>query len=124
LKKNSLFSPKHTLEYINKGNIATATELMEINKKYYTISDLEDMKSIINQIDSLPDKGRIKSVKPLMGSPKDKYECPNKHTNDIGVKQCIVCGLDIKGLNENDIYRIDLFRMKVESLKCLFQQQA
>jgi uncharacterized protein YbjQ (UPF0145 family) len=120
LKNNNLFSPKHVLSLIHESYLYDAIECLDVNKKSYTLHDVELMKKIVEAFESLPDKGVIKPVKGMFGKEKDKYECPKKHLNDIGDDEyCISCGLNIKGLDRKQVQKIDSLKKKIETLSHL-----
>lgn len=111
--KHNLFDPKIVLEQLDKGNIATAIELLNSNKDYYSISDLAKMRQIISRLNDLPDKGSIevRTVKSGMFSKKDEevYICPEGHINPNYAKFCGTCLMNMKGLRPEQSIAISKF---------------
>lgn len=124
IKKNQLLSPEKVIELIEKGDYKIAIKLLDIDKNNYSNTDLNNMKTILNQIDSLENKGSIKISKSLMGKDKEKYICPNGHSNDIENEHCTYanCSQNIKGLTENEVEKIEELKIKSEILDDLFNQ--
>lgn len=118
---NDLFSGKHLLELLKENNICLVINCLSANKNYYTEDDLKYMQDILFQFKNLKDLGRIENVKNVLGKTKEKYFCPNGHSNDIGDIFCTAfeCGKNIKGITKKQVDQIDDFKIKFESLKAL-----
>lgn len=107
----NIFSPKHVLEII-KQDIHLGISLLEAKKDFYQEEDLVFMKEISKIIETLPDTGKIETVKGgFFSKDEEKYICQNEHENSKDEKFCKICGLNIKGLN-----------LEEENLTILFQQ--
>lgn len=121
LKANKLFSAKNVNELFKKEEYNIALECLSINKEYYSIDDLIQMKRLIDLINNLPDKGRIEDIKSLSGSTKQRYICPNGHKNKLDSEFCTTygCNLNIKGLNPDQLFIIENFKQKTSSLESL-----
>lgn len=124
IKINNLFSPEKVLWLIEKGEIGVAIICLNINKENYSTNDLSQMSKIIEHLENLEDKGSIKSSKSLLGKDKEKYICPNGHSNDVEKEFCETygCLLNIKGLTAGQIKQIKEFKIKVETLSSLLNQ--
>lgn len=125
IKENYLFNAEQILQLLQDNHISVAIELLETEKAEYDEVDLQAMEDICTFLDSLPDKGRIVEVKGGLLSSKmvEKYICPNGHRND---KECVFCqeydcGLNIKGLTQNEVNIINTFKDKVRILKALLK---
>ncbi len=117
IQKTSLFCPSKILELINEGNYKIAINLLDLDKNEYTRDDCNIMKLIIEKLDNLPDIGSIQIVKGgLLSKDKEKYICPNGHANDLEDEFCVTCGMNIKGLTQEDINIIQDFKKKVETI--------
>lgn len=123
IKNNQLFSPYHIREFIVSGDLDIATQYILVDKEIYTKNDYNLMSEIVNLFDNLPDRGKIESVKSMIGKSKDKYICPKGHTNEVDNEFCTSynCSQNIKGLNQNNLMAINAFKVKVDSLKLLFE---
>lgn len=120
-----LFSPKHILKLIHEGNIGQAIKCLNIRKSVYTVNDLHLMESILIDLDALPDKGAIESVKGgLLSKAKEKYKCPNGHLNPVEFEYCEsqYCEQNIKGLTKSEVNKIEDFRNKVHLLRLMINQ--
>jgi len=124
IKNNNLFSPEKVLWLIENGEIGIAIICLNINKENYSTNDLSLMSKIIEFFDNLENKGAIKTSKSLLGKDKEKYICPNGHSNDVESKYCVTygCLLNIKGLTIGQVEQIDNFKNKVETLSYLLSQ--
>ena len=81
------------------------------------------MFEIINLYDTLSENGKIENGKTMLGKSKDKYICPNGHINEVDNEFCsnYSCGQNIKGLTKFQVNEINKFKVKVDSLKSLFE---
>lgn len=121
--QNKLFTPTHIIDLIEKGNISLAVKCLAADKEYYTRDDLQSMQKIIDLLDNLPDKGKIETVKSIIGKAKEKYICPHGHNNPVEVKFCTDCSENIKGLTRHQVNDIESFRTKVCLLISLFKRE-
>lgn len=124
INNNNLFSPEKVLWLIEKGEFGVAILCLNINKENYSNTDLSQMSEIIKSFESLVNRGNIKATKSLLGKDKEKYICPNGHTNEIESEFCetLNCAQNIKGLTKGQVEKIDTFKNKVETLSYLFNQ--
>lgn len=119
INSNNLFSAQKVLDLINNGEIDIAVDCLSINKNYYTKEDLNLMEEIVAFFENLEDLGKIDLVKGVLGKTKEKYICPDGHTNNPEVKFCKSCNKNIKGLKENQVNKINNFNTKTSSLKTI-----
>lgn len=127
IKANKLFNAQKVLDILNAGNINLAISLLETEKPDYIREDVEVMEKILSVLDSLPDKGKFQEMKSGVFSAKleEMYICPLGHKNNKDVVFCESthnggwCGLNIKGLNREQVDIIEAFRVKVGILKTL-----
>lgn len=118
IKANNLFSSSKIIELIQNENMDLAIECLDTNMDFYSEEDLASMNKIINLLNNLPNKGKIENVKAILGKTKEKYICPNGHTNDVESEFCTfyTCGENIKGLTVRQFNDIEEFSIKVDSL--------
>lgn len=128
IKANKLFNAQKVLNLLNAGHINLAVQLLETEKPDYMRDDVEVMTEILSVLDTLPDKGKFQEMKSGVFSAKleEMYICPIGHKNNKDVVFCEsithnggVCGLNIKGLNREQVDNIEAFRIKVGILKTL-----
>lgn len=124
INNNNLFSPEKVLWLIEKGELGVAILCLNINKENYSNTDLSQMSTIVKSFENLVNRGSIKATKSLLGKDKEKYICPNGHTNEIESEFCetLICSQNIKGLTKGQVEKIDNFKNKVETLSYLFNQ--
>lgn len=124
LQRNNLFSPEKVLEIFEKGEIGIVVLCLNINKENYSKNDLLIMHNIIESFKKLENRGSIKSTKSLLGKEKEKYICPNGHTNEIESEFCetLNCTQNIKGLTKKQVEQIEYFKIKVETINSLFNK--
>lgn len=119
IDSNNLFSAPKILDLINKGEIDIAVNCLSINKNYYTKEDLNVMEKIVAFFENLEDLGKIELVKGVLSKAKEKYICPDGHTNNLEIKYCEICSKNIKGLKQNQVDLINNFNIKTYSLKSI-----
>lgn len=120
---NKQFSALHVLELIKNDNLLLAIDCLVANKNYYSKDELQSMSEILNQLDNLPELGRIESISTTSGQSKYKYICPDGHSNDVEEKFCtsFLCDKNINGLTKRHVNQIESFRNKVDVLKSLMK---
>ena len=127
IRDHNLFSAKQILQLIEKGEINLAINLLQAPKEYYDNDDLVQMEQIIEKLEHLPDLGHFETATQGIFSKSEKqvYICPDGHQNDVDCKFCNTagCGKNIKGLTCTDLEVIEDFKLKVESLRDLFQER-
>jgi len=124
IEENNLFAPLKIIELIKNDNIDIAIDCLSANKEYYSISDLHQMKTIIELLNNLPDKGKIETVKGLIGKSKEKFICQHGHSSNVDSEYCenFNCGENIKGLTEKKVKQIEAYTTKVNSLSTLMKE--
>lgn len=128
LKSTDLFSPEKVIDLIKNDKPNLAIKCLQIQKGNYSHRDLKLMQEITVLFDNLKDLGKIEVIKGVLGKGKEKYICPKGHKNDLDVKYCqhagnFTCGLNIKGLSQEEVRKINLFKIKVESLNSIFNSK-
>jgi len=120
---NQLFSPRHIIDLIKSNEVDLSIQCLLINSNSYIKNDLDLMFEIINLYDTLSENGKIENGKTMLGKSKDKYICPNGHINEVDNEFCsnYSCGQNIKGLTKFQVNEINKFKVKVDSLKSLFE---
>ena len=118
-----LFSPSETLKLFDRFTPNYVTNILLADKKEYTLEDLKDMQIILEELNNLPDTGKIEKVKGGMFSKeKEMFVCQNGHTNDKDKEFCTSCGINIKGLTQQELKKIDLFKAKIDILQSLLNK--
>lgn len=119
INSNNLFSAQKIIELLNKKEMSIAIDCLPVNKNYYTKHDLLLMEEIVTLFENLEDLGKIELVKGVLAKAKEKYICPEGHSNNSDIIYCVTygCGKNIKGLNKNQDEIIRKFKIKTNSLK-------
>jgi uncharacterized protein YbjQ (UPF0145 family) len=125
IKENKLLSPENILDLIKENEFSLAIECSLSEKEYYSPDNLNILQQILDQLENIPKHGRIELVKSLLGKPKEKYICPNGHSNDSEVEFCgeYNCGKNINGLTRIDTIKIKTLSLRIESLKAIFNEE-
>lgn len=119
IRKSSLFNPSETTKLIAKSP-AKATDILDSDKPFYDAEDLRQMKEILSLFSNLPDVGQMSIGKNGMFSKeKELFVCRHGHKNEKDTEFCSSCGENIKGLNRNHLKKIELFKVRVETLEKL-----
>lgn len=113
IEKYNLFDSNSIYEII-KQELHIGIHLLSATKEYYNTNDLQGMKKILEYLNNLPNTGNIESVKGGIFSKCDekKFVCENGHKNSIDFIFCEKCGINIKGLNEEELNIIEEFKEK------------
>ena len=124
IEDNNLFIPSKIIELIESDNISLAIDCLSANKDFYSNNDLKQMGQIIEILENLSEKGKVESVKGILSKAKDKYICPNGHTNDVTSEFCgnENCRLNKKGLTPKNLKQIESFKLKTDSLSSLMNR--
>ncbi len=116
MRRCMLFNPAATLQLQIKSP-AKAVEILDCDKPYYNTEDLQIMKDILAKFSDLPDVGQISVGKNGMFSKeKELYICRHGHKNEKEYEFCGTCGENIKGLTRTHLKKIELFKVRVETL--------
>jgi uncharacterized protein YbjQ (UPF0145 family) len=129
IKENKLFCASKVLDILREGYLEEGIGLLDTEKSAYTHDDLKSMESIVEILDSLPDEGQITEVKAGAFSSKmvEVYICPLGHKNEKDTEYCThgvtlpFCGLNIKGLKEEHVQKINAFRDRVKVIRDLLK---
>ena len=113
IEKYNLFDSNSIYEII-KQELHIGIHLLSATKEYYNTNDLQGMKRILEYLNNLPNTGNIENVKGGIFSKCDekKFVCENGHKNSIDFIFCEICGINIKGLNEEELNIIEEFKEK------------
>ena len=113
IEKYNLFDSNSIYEII-KQELHIGIHLLSATKEYYNTNDLQGMKRILEYLNNLPNTGNIENVKGGIFSKCDekKFVCENGHNNSIDFIFCEKCGINIKGLNEEELNIIEEFKEK------------
>lgn len=113
IEKYNLFDSNSIYEII-KQELHIGIHLLSATKEYYDTNDLQGMKRILEYLNNLPNTGNIENVKGGIFSKCDekKFVCENGHKNSIDFIFCEKCGINIKGLNEEELNIIEEFKEK------------
>jgi len=121
IDSNNLFSAQKIIDLIKKEEISIAINCLSVNKSYYTKDDLNLMEQIVMLFENAEDLGKIELVKGVLSKAKEKYICPEGHTNYPDVKYCETyrCGKNKKGLTKKQVDKVNNFTTKTYSLKTI-----
>jgi uncharacterized protein YbjQ (UPF0145 family) len=112
----NLFDTEQITKLADK-NLSFAIKLLSAQKDFYTCTDITEMKALLTKLDNLPDKGEMTEAKlGLFGKEQETFICPNGHKNNKNKEFCSICGKNIKGLNKNEVDKIEQFRNKIKVL--------
>lgn len=120
IKDNKLFDPQSVLNLINTQKIHEAIACLPFERDLYCADDLSAMEIIATRLKNLPDVGKIESVKGVFKE-SEKFICKNGHKNSVDKEFCTECGINIKGLNCEEVENINAFYLKIETLRKLLQ---
>ncbi len=118
---DNLFSPTEVIKLMKEDQTGLAIDCIKANKNHYSNEDLKLMQELLSLFDNLKDKGKIEDVKSILGKVKEKYICQRGHHSDSSNEFCSneACGLNIKGLTKKEVYEIERFKIKVDSLNSI-----
>ncbi|MCR4836265.1 MAG: YbjQ family protein [Bacteroidaceae bacterium] len=120
-----LFSAKHILEYLKQGQLNLVFQLLKSDKRSYSKTDLEEMKELAQNLQNLPDKGKLEEIKGgVFSSGGIKFVCECGCKNDKDTEYCSSCGKNIKGITKTQNYSIKAFIEKIEILEKLLNNSA
>ena len=118
----NLFSSEYVLKLIEDEKKEIAIRCLNINKENYSKEDLKKMGAITHYFENFENKGEISTSTSILNKAKEKYICPNGHSNNVKSEYCEIynCSKNIKGLTEKQVERINYFKHKTETLHSLF----
>lgn len=117
-----LFSPKRLFKLMeNKGlssldDINPYIKLLSCFRPSYSSEDLEYMRKLIDLYDNLRDSRSIVLKKSLLGNEKMVACCPCGHKFDSSIEYCEKCGRNPKGLNNEEVKILTIFRTQIQAL--------
>lgn len=113
IKECYLFDAESIYRIIQE-RIHEGIDFLSANKDYYDANDLQWMKKILHHLESLSDTGKIEVVKGGVFSRDngERFICEKGHKNSTDLVFCEKCGLNIKGLSENELKLIDMLKEK------------
>lgn len=120
----NLFDAEMILE-ICKKDYKSGLQVLSSKSDSYDAEELSKMEEICRLYNSLPDTGKKELVKSGMFSKKEeeKFVCENGHVNDISFEYCTKCGVDIKGLTSEEAGEIKNFKIRVNALNSILQNE-
>lgn len=122
IKKGNYFDAKSVLSLVDVDK-HLVIDLLDAKSDYYTQGDLTFMEQIVDELEKLPNTGKIETVKGgvFARDNGEKFICENGHKNRLDIEFCEKsnCGINIKGLTKNEVDRISVFKNTVEVLKKL-----
>lgn len=123
IKKCNLFDSSEIKSLIKNGLPEIAAELLDANKETYSREDINEMISIVEDFNNIPDTGSIESTKDgVFSKEKDMYICKNGHKNNKDQKFCSICVINIKGLNPSQLNKIEEFKLRTSVLSSIFNK--
>lgn len=114
----NLFDAQQIL-YLCAKDPHAAIGLLLTGSDYYQRSDIDSMKAIYKKLTSLPDTGKIETVKGgLLNKEQKKFICQNGHKSSPEAEFCenYNCSLNIKGLTREEVSSIKQFKHKIDIL--------
>lgn len=124
-----LFHPKKVCALLHPDNKHTVIMLLNADKDRYTVQDLADMRQIARFLDNLPDTGHYEEGKGnLFGKTGTILVCERGHSSPVELGgHCTekldyglgICNLNVKGITEAEIEKIEQFKQKIEILDAL-----
>ena len=120
----NLFDASSVLN-ICKQDIHLGIKLLPVKSDYYNSDDITIMQEIYSYITSLPDIGKNEKVKSGIFNKKEEevFICPKGHKNSIVLEFCNNCGLNIKGLNREEVEHINDFNKKINAILNLMNEK-
>ncbi len=121
IQKGNLFDAKSILRLLDI-NFHVAIILLETAPEYYTKTDLEYMREIVDKLEKLPNTGTIELSKGgLLGKPQMKFICEKGHKSLAESEYCENpnCGVNIKGLSKPEVNKINKFKTRIDILSNL-----
>lgn len=114
-----LFDPKYILPLFDT-NVDAAINIIDTKSESYSREDIDLMLKIKSKIEILPDTGKIEIVKSgIIGKEQKKFICQNGHKNDPDFEFCERCGLNIKGLTQVKVNKINQFYKYINIIQYL-----
>lgn len=129
IAKCRLFHPQRICEILQPANKHTVISLLDADKENYTVQDLDDMRRIVHFLDNLPDTGHYEEGRGnLFGKTGTILVCERGHSSPVELGgHCTekldyglgICNLNVKGITEAEIEKINQFKQKIDILTSL-----
>lgn len=119
IRISNLFSPEKLYNIINEIHLDTLVSCINVGKKHYSKNDLDYMEKIELYLDNLENLGKIEMTKSVLGKTKEKYICPDGHSNNAEIEYCSneSCYKNIKGISIKQNQIINKYKLRIKSLK-------
>ncbi|WP_293666397.1 YbjQ family protein [uncultured Parabacteroides sp.] len=114
----NLFNAQQILSLCDRDPHAVIN-LLSTSSDYYQKADIDVMKLIYEKLTSLPDTGKIETVKGgLLSKEQKKFICQNGHKSSPDAEFCenYNCNLNIKGLTKEEVSLIRQFKYRIDIL--------
>ena len=120
----NLFDASSVLN-ICKQDIHLGIKLLSVKSDYYNSDSVNTMQEIHNMLTKLPDTGKIEKIKSGIFNKKeeDSFICQKGHKNSTTLEFCDNCGLNIKGLNREEVKHINDFNKKINAILNLMNEK-
>lgn len=124
IKNLNLFDATSILD-ICKQNVHLGIKLLPVKSDYYNSDSVNTMQEIHNMLTKLPDTGKIEKIKSGIFNKKeeDSFICQKGHRNSTTLEFCDNCGLNIKGLNREEVEHINDFNKKINAILNLMNEK-
>ena len=125
IKEHLLFDANSIMKLIKGGHVSQAISVLGAEQPSYSEKEIHDMEEILEALNNLPDVGKIELVKGgVFSKDGEKYICQHGHKNNPDAEFCEECGENIKGLDLNQLGRIESFKNRIAVLKELLTKQS
>lgn len=117
-----LFDADYLINLLDNDELPLVMQLIGSYQPEYSAHDLESMSILLERLQNLPALGKIEVRAGLFGS-SEKYVCPNGHVNSADTEYCSHsgCGLDARGLTEQQETALVDFENRVTALRGLVE---
>lgn len=120
IRENKLFDATALKHWLEKGLTQYVLAVLDVYQPVYNEEDLNAMIDLLDCLEELPVEGYYERRQGLLGATM-KYICPKGHVNDGNTVYCkhTDCGLNTRGLTEQQQTAFDTYAARVEALKSL-----
>ena len=133
VQESYLFHPARIAGLLQPENKHFIISILDSDKECYNESDLEDMRKIEHYLDTLPDTGYYKTGRgKLFSKTGTLLVCERGHMSAVELGgHCTetmehglgICNLNVKGLTEDEVKAISVFKQKIEVLSSLIGEK-